>query len=193
MIRAVLTFPKRRPFVFGTCLAGFKNGAVDLVVQKKVEGRESIDWRRTTVFTSFGLLFNGAWQYFLFVKMMPRLCPQAVSFARKPIREKLKDIPGLKQLALQNFVENGINNALIYYPLFYTLKEYIEGGAFEDGIKKYRKNMKDDLLAIWKVWVPAQFINFAFCPLWLRVPYVACLSCFWTAFVSFTRGKKEIL
>ena len=68
-----------------------------------------------------------------------------------------------------------------------------ESVGIDNDRQKYKKNMKDDLVAIWKVWVPAQFINFAFCPLWLRVPYVACLSCFWTAFVSFTRGKKEIL
>lgn len=53
---------------------------------------------------------------------------------------------------------------------------------------KYRANAWEDLRAIWSVWVPAQFINFAFSPMWLRVPFVAVVSSGWTAYVSFTRG-----
>jgi hypothetical protein len=182
--------PKAHPFIFGTLFTGFKNASCDILVQKVVEGAEEINIRRTVVFGTFGMLFSGAWQYGLFVKIMPKVCPGAEAFAAKPIREKLKDIPGLKQLFVQNFVENGINNPILYFPIFYTIKEFVEGGPLSDGIKKYKMNFKEDLIAIWSVWIPAQFINFAFCPMWMRVPYVACVSAFWTGYVSITRGKK---
>jgi len=174
-------------------LTTFKTGGVDLIVQKYVEKAEEIDWRRNFVFCAFGVSYLGAWQYLLFVKMIPKIVPGAASFAAKSIRDKLKDPVGLRGLVIQNFIENGINNPLLYFPIFYTLKEYIEGGKLENGIRKYRAHMWEDLSAIWSVWVPAQFINFAFSPMWFRVPFVACVSAGWTAYVSFVRGAKEVL
>ena len=94
---------------------------------KTVENKEEVDIRRATVFTAFGALFCGAWQYGLFVKLMPWLCPNAVSFAGKSIRAKLKDVPGMKQLAIQVFIENGINNPILYYPTFYSIKVCMHG------------------------------------------------------------------
>ena len=160
-------------------------------MQKYVEKKEKIDWRRNVVFLTFGALYCGAWQYLLFVKIMPKVVPGAASFAAKSIGDKLRDPVGLRGLAIQNFVENGINNPILYFPIFYTLKEFIEGGNLEDGIQKYRAHMLEDVLAIWSVWVPAQFINFAFSPMWFRVPFVACVSAGWTAYVSFLRGNRE--
>jgi len=168
-----------------------KTGAADLFVQKYVEKKQVVDWRRNLVFLTFGVTYMGAWQYLLFVKVMPRLVPGAEAFAAKSIREKLKDSAGLRGLVVQNFVENGINNPLLYFPIFYTIKELLEGGDLRNGLKKYHAHFWEDLTAIWSVWVPAQFINFAFSPLWFRVPFVAMVSAGWTAFVSFKRGNKE--
>lgn len=191
MINTLISFPKLHPFIFGVSVTAIKTGSVDIFVQKYIEGAENIDWRRTSIFTTFGITYLGAWQYLLFVKIMPKLVPSAFSFAAKPIREKLKDSVGLRGLFIQNFVENGINNPLLYFPIFYSIKEYIEEGSFENGMEKYKKNMYSDLTAIWMVWVPAQFINFAFSPIWLRVPFVACVSALWTGIVSVRRGKPE--
>ena len=193
MFASLKAIPTKYPFIFGVTLTAIKTGGVDLFVQKHVEKAETIDWRRTGLFLTFGVTYLGAWQYALFVKLMPRLIPGAASFAAKSIPDKLRDPVGLRGLFVQNFVENGINNPLLYFPIFYTLKEFIEGGQLENGIKKYRAHMWDDLKAIWSVWVPAQFINFAFSPMWFRVPFVACVSAGWTAYVSFTRGSPESL
>jgi len=64
----------------------------------------------------------------LFVKMMPSICPNAQAFIAKPLRDKLRDTQGLKELFVQNFMENGINNTFIYFPLFYTLQEFLTKG-----------------------------------------------------------------
>ena len=88
----------------------------------------------------------------MFVRLLPRLCPAAEAFANKPIREKIKDVPGLKSLFVQLAVDNGINNPILYFPIFYTVKEFIEGGDLKDGIKKYKTHFKEDVIAIWKVW-----------------------------------------
>ena len=196
MLRGIRSFPLRHPFAFAIGVTTVKTGAADLFVQTYVEKRrrlEDIDWRRNLVFLSFGVTYMGAWQYLLFVKIMPRLVPGAEAFAAKSIRDKLSDAQGLRGLVIQNFVENGINNPLLYFPIFYTIKEFLEGGDLRNGVKKYRAHFWEDLTAIWSVWVPAQFINFAFSPLWFRVPFVAMVSAGWTAFVSFKRGNKELL
>lgn len=122
---------------------------------------------------------------------MPRIVPGAAQFAAKPLRDKLRDSIGMKGLFLQCFIENGINNPLLYFPIFYTIKQYLEGGKLSDGIVKYRDNLWEDVTAIWSLWIPAQLINFAFSPMWFRVPFVACVSLLWTGFVSMTRGKPD--
>lgn len=195
MFASIRRIPVKHPFAFGVVFAGIKHCTADILVQKTVENKEEVDIRRATVFTAFGALFCGAWQYGLFVKLMPWLCPNAVSFAGKSIRAKLKDVPGMKQLAIQVFIENGINNPILYYPTFYSIKAFIEGhSAVESipvGINKYRENLVEDVIAIWKVWVPAQFFNFAFSPMWFRVPFVACVSFMFTCYVSFKRGAPD--
>lgn len=202
MLGAVRRTPMRYPFLFGVVLSTVKNGAADVLVQSQVESVpfDAIDWRRTSVFATFGCVFCGAWQYVLFVKTMPIICPNAIAFAAKPLRAKLSDGAGLRQLGVQVFVENGLNNPLLYWPIFYSLKTFIEqppGKSYSPreivacGIARYRETWSEDILSIWKVWIPAQLVNFAFCPLWARVPFVASVSFFWTCYVSFVRGTPD--
>jgi hypothetical protein len=172
-----------------------KTGGVDLVIQKFVEGKEKIDWKRNATFLAFGVSFQGIWQFYLFNRVMPRITPDAFKFAAKSVKEKLRDVRGMKNVLVQNFVENGINNPLLFFPTFYTLKEIMYGGTFTittvmNAINVYRKNFWSDLTACWSVWIPAQTINFAFSPAWFRVPFVALVSAGWTGYVSLTRGSQ---
>lgn len=194
MLNRILAFPKSRPFVFGVGIATVKTGGVDYFVQKYVEKKPVISWTRVAVFSTFGFAFLGVWQYALFVKLMPRLCgPASTNFIELPLAAKLRDGPGLRSLVVQNFVENGVNNPLLYFPIFYTIQEYLnnDNPSVHNAIDRYISNASTDIPAIWSVWVPAQFFNFSFCPLYLRVPFVAAVSLFWTAYVSLTRGAIE--
>jgi len=128
--RALSRIPVQYPFAFGAGFSCVKNGAADVLIQTQVEKCDKIDWRRTSIFSTFGLLFCGCWQYLLFTKIMPKMCPGAASFAAKSFREKLKDIKGLKQLAVQVFVENGINNPLLFFPVFYSVKIGMETNSY---------------------------------------------------------------
>lgn len=55
-------------------------------------------------------------------------------------------------------------------------------------LSQYRQNMKEDLLALWKIWVPSTFLNFALMPMWGRIPWVAGTSLVWTCILSAMRG-----
>lgn len=53
---------------------------------------------------------------------------------------------------------------------------------------EYKDNMKEDLLALWKIWVPATFANFFFAPFKFRIIGVAATSLVWTCVLSVMRG-----
>lgn len=128
---------------------------------------------------------------------MPKLCRNAVAFTAKPLAEKMKDFRGMREVAVQVLIENGINNPFLYFPTFYTIKSMLEMNtydltvAFPMGVQRAKENFMIDVPAILKVWVPAQIFNFTFSPLWFRVPFVACVSFGWTCYVSFLRGAME--
>jgi len=52
--------------------------------------------------------------------------------------------------------------------------------------------MSEDLQALWKVWVPATLVNFAFMPMWGRIPMVAATSLIWSCILSSMRGGDVI-
>ena len=51
-------------------------------------------------------------------------------------------------------------------------------------------NYKEDLVALWKLWVPSTFLNFALMPMWARIPWVATTSLLWTCILSAMRGSE---
>jgi len=194
-LRPLFAFMERRPLPFGIGLCFLKGTACDFLVQRYVETQRSLSYKRMLVFGTFSAVFCGMWQYALFVKLMPRLCPGAEMFVSKPFHEKVRDGAGLRNLAKQVFIENGFNNGLLYFPIFYSVQTALEKGSIVKGVheapRKYLANAHTDVPDIWKVWVPVQAFNFAFSPLWLRVPLTACVSAFWTGYVSLKRGAYD--
>lgn len=59
-------------------------------------------------------------------------------------------------------------------------------------IADYRENMREDLLALWKVWIPATVVNFAFMPMYARIPFAAGVSLLWTCILSSMRGGDVV-
>eukprot|EP00536_Pseudo-nitzschia_multiseries_P005083 jgi/Psemu1/254171/estExt_Genewise1Plus.C_920014 len=191
--------PAKYPLAFGVVLSGFKTSFSDLLVQKVVERKEKIDWRRNAAFAAFGFVYLGGIQYTLYVPIFGRLFPNAAKFAAKPLKQKVKDVRGLCNLGLQTFLDQCVHHPLMYFPAFYVTKELVMGGKDNDGkpdigrvLSDYRENMKEDLLALWKIWVPATLFNFAFMPMHLRIPFVAGVSLLWTCILSSMRGGDVI-
>jgi hypothetical protein len=90
--------PAKYPFAFGVGLSCVKTSFSDLLVQKVVERREEVDWKRNAAFAAFGFVYLGGVQYALYVPIFSRLFPQASKFAAKPLRAKLRDFKGMAQL-----------------------------------------------------------------------------------------------
>ena len=94
----------------------------------------------------------------------------------------------------QVFLDQCIHHPFMYFPAFYCTKELVmsEKPDFGKRIAEYRENIKEDLVALWKVWVPATVVNFAFMPMWARIPFVAGVSLVWTCILSAMRGGDVV-
>ena len=186
--------PAKYPLAFGVVLSGFKTSFSDLLVQKVVEQREKIDWRRNAAFAAFGFIYLGGVQYTLYVPVFGRLFPNAASFAAKPLAQKVKDVRGMMNLVAQTFLDQCVHHPFMYFPAFYCTKELVMSDKPDvmKVLSDYRKNMKEDLLALWKIWVPATLCNFAFMPMHFRIPFVAGVSLLWTCVLSAMRGGDVV-
>lgn len=179
------------PFKFGCVFSCFKTSFSDWLVQSQVERREQIDWTRNGTFALFGLGYLGGVQYSIYVPFFSRLFPGAASYAAAPLSAKIKDVAGTRNMLMQVGLDQFVHHPLMYFPAFYGLKEVVKGGTVSDGIAKYQKNYKEDLVALWKLWVPSTIINFAFMPMALRIPWVASTSLIWTCIISYMRGGDD--
>ena len=183
--------PTQHPLAFGVGVSTAKTMFSDAVVQKVVERKEEIDWKRNMAFGAFGFFYLGGVQYALYVPVFGRLFPNAASFAAKTIREKMKDMKGIAALSAQVFLDQMVHHPLMYFPAFYITRELVmhsDAPDVKSALMSYKDNMKEDLIALWKVWVPSTFVNFAFMPMWGRIPWVAGTSLLWTMILSAMRG-----
>jgi hypothetical protein len=186
----VKSVPITYPFAFGVVLSGCKTSLSDLLVQKVVERREEIDWRRNSAFAAFGFVYLGGVQYSLYVNIFGRMFPNAAKFAAMPLTQKLKDVRGMMNVGAQVFLDQCVHHPLMYFPAFYCTKEIVMSDKPDLArvLGDYRKNMKEDLQALWKIWLPATVFNFAFMPMHLRIPFAAGVSLLWTIVLSAMRG-----
>lgn len=196
----ITTFPKRRPYATNIMVATVKTSLADILVQG-MEGGNDIDWSRNAVFTAFGCFYLGAVQWFVYVTLFSRACPNAIRFANMPWAEKVKFRAGQIDLVKQTFLDNFVHYTFLYFPVFYTFKEFIQGKPKEEGqsrspmeivqsaLGKYQKNFMADNMAIWSLWIPCDLIIYAI-PIWMRLPVNHAVSLAWTMILSWMRGRE---
>mmetsp|Transcript_24547 Transcript_24547/g.35992 ORF Transcript_24547/g.35992 Transcript_24547/m.35992 type:complete len:452 (-) Transcript_24547:474-1829(-) len=194
LLSKIKSVPIKYPLGFGVAVSTVKTSVSDLLVQKAIERKEQVDWKRNFAFASFGFVYLGVVQYTIYVNLFGRLFPGAAAFAAKSLRGKLKDAKGMRDLGSQVFLDQFVHHPLMYFPAFYCIKELVtssdssEGPDFKRVLMEYKDNMKEDLVALWKIWVPTTVLNFAFMPMWARIPWVAGTSFVWTCILSAMRG-----
>ena len=81
-------------------------------------------------------------QYAIYVPGFSRLFPNAAEFATKPFAQKMKDPAGWRNMVAQVFLDQCVHHPLMYFPVFYSLKEVVAGGTVTDGLEKYQRNWK---------------------------------------------------
>lgn len=168
------------PFTVGVVTTGLKTSAADVFAQKVVEKREDFDWTRHAAFCAFGFAYLGGFQYWLYNVKFTQWCGT------------LTRMFGHRATApIKTFIDQAIHHPFIYFPSFFAIKAGVSGQPLSAAAEKYRSEIWDSLKALWMVWVPAQFVNFAFVPRHLRIPYVAAVSFGWTVILSVMQGKFD--
>lgn len=130
----------------------------------------------------------------IYVPLFRRLFPTANTFPTLTLREKFANKQGMKETGAQVVIDQFLHHPLMYFPVFYATKEIVTNPTNPD-LKKaiitdyFGTNFKEDMIALWKIWIPSTVINFAFMPLWGRIPWVASTSLIWTCVLSMMRGS----
>jgi len=112
----IKSIPVEYPLAFGVVFSGFKTSFSDLLVQKVVERRQEVDWKRNAAFAAFGFVYLGGVQYTLYVPIFGRIFPSAASFAAKTVRQKIRDVRGMFQLAGQVVADQALHHPFMYFP-----------------------------------------------------------------------------
>lgn len=192
----LLSLARRQPLRFAMAYGGAKTVLADAIVQRYVERREELDRRRLGVFLTFGLFQVGFVQYQLYVNTFSRLFTSASKFAAVPLRQKLTDIPGMRNVVAQVMLDQAVYHPLCYFPVFYCCNEIVQGEAsglsdlVHRSLTAYRPNMMDDLKSLWSIFVPVSIVQFSVMPMHLRVPFAATAGFVWCGILSSMRGAQ---
>ena len=120
LARAYAGWAARSPFMSQVVVATGKTVAADVLVQTTVEKRSlrDLNGSRICIFAGFGFLYLGVIQYGLYVKGMQRLFNKAVleNFCNAPLRQKIRDVQGLKILAATIALDFVAIQPFIYWP-----------------------------------------------------------------------------
>jgi protein Mpv17 len=165
------------PFCTAVLTAGLQTTIGDLVAQLILEKRKQVDWRRTGLFASFGLIYNGGFQYYLYVIKFQQWHGTISRFSGP-----------IGAAPAKTFLDQFIHVPTLYFPAFYAFKAVVEGRPLVTGedsaVNRYGAEYFECWKACWALWVPAQVVNFTFVPSHLRLPFVSTTSLLWVTYLS---------
>ena len=111
----ILGFARSQPYKFNIVMATVKTAACDYLVQRYIERREEISWKRNAVFALFGCCYLGGLQWFLYVDVFKKLWPGMASFANQTLAQKMANPAGIRALFGQVAFDNFIHYPFIYF------------------------------------------------------------------------------
>ena len=79
----------------------------------------------------------------------------------------------------------------MYYPVFFTFTGVMQGLTFDQGLERAKENfiplMKRNLL----FWIPVQYVQFAYIPTDLQIPFLSVAGLAWTLWLSVMAGSAK--
>mmetsp|Transcript_27870 Transcript_27870/g.49432 ORF Transcript_27870/g.49432 Transcript_27870/m.49432 type:complete len:261 (+) Transcript_27870:19-801(+) len=180
----VLSFPKRHMFATNMLVSATLTPASDFMVQKH-QGLP-VDECRLRGFFFFGIV-QGVTSWLVYVSCFIRCFPLATRLASLPLREKFKDLAGLRQLCWQIVLDLAVYVPFVHFPAFYCVQGTLRGETSTTSLSRWWKNLPEDAAGGAMFWLPLDVLCFMV-PMWLRMP-VGYFSTFWyAALISVFRG-----
>ena len=183
----VLRFAQRHPLFTAGVSLSTRYFIGDSFTQLTVEKKDMLDLRRLACFTSFGFLMGAGPIYAWMGVLMPRLIqPRLSSTVARCGAFAFGDI-----LLFMPFV---------YFPSFYTLREFIYHGDAEGvtaehlvhrAAAKMRSGFLEDMRSATMVLLPQDILMQTMVPPHLRVPFISATGLVWVYLLSSSRGADE--
>ena len=107
-----------------------------------------------------------------YTKILPMIAPSGVKFE------------ALKKLAFDQSVFAGTMTVGFFLGI-----NMIEGKSFEHGTHEVRTKWLETMMINWKLWIPANFINFYIMPIKYQVLFANFVSLFYNAALSYIHNK----
>lgn len=145
----------------------------DLICQLVIDQAQSIDLKRTFLFTLLGLILVGPTLHFWYLYL-----------------SKLVTVPGASGAFLRLILDQFVFSP-IFIGFFLATLVTLEGRPAEV-VPKLQQEWFSSVLANWQLWVPFQFLNFRFVPQQFQVLAANFISLIWNVILSF-KAHKEIL
>lgn len=171
----------RHPLIAATGFCTFKAGSADAFTQTVLEKREKLDLPRLGVFLAFGCVYQGLFQYFLWVKVWERIWPGS-----------------LKREVCSKIVATNLCDPIIMLPMFYVFQEGFTTKNIDvrelvvPALTKFYDNCYRDIAVSWSTWFPGHFVTYWIMPIHLRIPWVACASFGYVCILSSMRGSEHM-
>jgi hypothetical protein len=156
------------------------------------QGREDEDYNaaRGASFAAFDMTYRAA-QHYLFPIIVEFCRGQYLLGTMAAIgAAQLFDIPALAAME-RSLASQLIIVPFMYYPVFFTFTGLMQGLTFDEGLERAKENfiplMKRNLL----FWIPVQYVQFAYIPTDLQIPFLSCAGLAWTFLLSLLAGSAK--
>lgn len=178
------------PLATAVAVGGFKNISCDLMVQKVVEQRETIDWKRLRFMAVFGVLYLGFFQYKFLVQGTPHFF--GIASKKSPTVAELRAY-ATKVVLFDNF----FHMPFMYLPTFFMLRElscrdhgtwmqYVDGS-----LTSWKNAFANDVALSLAIFTPVQAFNFYVLPPHLRIPSLMGAGFVYITALSILHGNVE--
>ncbi|XP_015577569.2 protein sym-1 [Ricinus communis] len=145
----------------------------DLVCQLVIDQVQSLDIKRTFLFTFLGLILVGPTLHFWYLYL-----------------SKVVTLTGASGASLRLLLDQFLFSP-IFIGVFLAALVALEGRP-EQVIPKLQQEWFSAVLANWQLWIPFQFLNFRFVPQQFQVLAANGIALVWNVILSF-KAHKEIL
>ena len=187
---AFLRFARRHPCFTAGASLGTRYFIGDSATQLYIEKKERLDLRRTLCFTTFGFIMGAGPIYAWMGHLMPKIvAPRLNSTAAKCAAFAFGDIC--------------LFMPLCYFPVFYSLREFIYHGDGEganapgagelvsSAMRKLKAGFVDDMKAATMVMLPQDVLMQTLIPPHMRVPFISLTGLVWVYLLSSSRGTDD--
>ncbi|CAM9177265.1 unnamed protein product [Phaeothamnion confervicola] len=138
------------------------------------DGDFNVDFGRVARFAVFGFFVQAPWNHYFY---------QILDGALPPSPEPFSETTAVKVIVDQ-FVQ-----APIFTAIFFVVLGALEGKDPAVVRRTLAGEYKPTMVANWRLWVPASFVNIAYCPPSLRVGFVNIVFFFWSIFLSLAANR----